>query len=273
MRCFNKPELVMRLLCSLLPVVLVVYPAFSQQHLFPLIHSHNDYKNSTPFFMAYKAHVGSLEADVFLKKGELYVAHIKSEIKRQHTLDSLYLKPLALMLNRNTGFIYSDSTEQLIFLIDLKTKGASTLARLVERLTNYPIIISATSLKIVVSGNVPDPSVWSSYPDHIYFDGRPYLHYTLPQLDRIIMMSDNFTKYSAWKGVGPMPLSDSERLKAIINFVHSKGKKVRFWATPDMPDAWQTLIALGVDYISTDKVSEVSQFIKEASARDYSDDH
>ncbi|WP_431291859.1 hypothetical protein [Pedobacter sp. P26] len=49
-------------------------------------HSHNDYKQEIPLLAAYYAEMGSIEADVFLKEGQLYVAHEASEIKPDFTL-------------------------------------------------------------------------------------------------------------------------------------------------------------------------------------------
>ena len=36
-------------------------------------HSHNDYVRANPFYLAYNCHFASIEADVFLVDGELYV--------------------------------------------------------------------------------------------------------------------------------------------------------------------------------------------------------
>ena len=44
-------------------------------------HSHNDYKQQIPLLEAYYAGMGSIEADVFYRDGELYVAHDSKEIK------------------------------------------------------------------------------------------------------------------------------------------------------------------------------------------------
>jgi len=39
-------------------------------------------------------------------------------------------------------------------------------------------------------------------------------------------------------------------------------KPVRFWATPDTPAAWNFLMEAGVDVINTDKINELSSFLK-----------
>jgi hypothetical protein len=54
-----------------------------------------------------------------------------------------------------------------------------------------------------------------------------------------------------------------ERLKKIVDFVHSKGKKMRFWLTPDNPNAWKTLSDLGVDFINTDTPKALKAFLND----------
>ena len=65
------------------------------------IHSHNDYNRKSPFFDAYKAHAASIEADVFLVDGELYVAHDREDIRSWRTLRNLYLDPIRQLFRAN----------------------------------------------------------------------------------------------------------------------------------------------------------------------------
>jgi alkaline phosphatase len=39
------------------------------------------------------------------------------------------------------------------------------------------------------------------------------------------------------------------------------GKKIRFWNAPDNLNSWKIFIGLGVDYINTDQVGEISPFL------------
>jgi alkaline phosphatase len=56
---------------------------------------------------------------------------------------------------------------------------------------------------------------------------------------------------------------DRKKIEDVIQSVHARGKKFRFWATPDVVNAWITLGKLGVDYIGTDKVVDLNKFMKE----------
>jgi len=57
-------------------------------------HSHNDYEQKSPFYLAYNAHFGSIEADIWAVGEDLFVAHNKSNIKSERSLDSLYIQPI-----------------------------------------------------------------------------------------------------------------------------------------------------------------------------------
>jgi alkaline phosphatase len=122
-------------------------------------HSHNDYEQQQPFHLAYQENFGSIEADIHLVNGKLYVAHDKINIKEDRTLALLYLDPIKDQL---------DAIDSIQLLIDIKSDALSTLAALISVLQNYPEIIQSSKIKIVISGNRPDPEQWSTYPDYIY---------------------------------------------------------------------------------------------------------
>ena len=51
-------------------VAALLFPlALSAQQRPVLLHSHNDYNRTVPFWEAYSQHCGSIEADVFLEGG------------------------------------------------------------------------------------------------------------------------------------------------------------------------------------------------------------
>ena len=79
------------------------------------------------------------------------------------------------------------------------------------------------------------------------------------------MISDNFSKYSSWKGVGDIPQNDRIAIQNMIDKVHAMGKKIRFWNAPDNLESWKLFKTLGVDYINTDHISELAAFVKKDS--------
>ena len=113
----------------------------SAQYTVQNAHSHNDYANSVPFWTAYNAHFGSIEADIFAIDGKLIVAHTKSETKEGRTLDDLYIKPLVLRYEQNRNQPWLDYDGELQLLIDLKTPASPTLDLLVQKLKKYQLKI------------------------------------------------------------------------------------------------------------------------------------
>src|SRR5580704_15742081 len=102
-------------------------------------HSHNDYENPIPFFTAYEAGFGSIEADIFLVGDQLYVAHDTIELKTHRTLRQYYLDPLIEAVRKNKGHAFADSNAVLQMLIDIKTDSIHTLDALIEVLRNFSI--------------------------------------------------------------------------------------------------------------------------------------
>jgi alkaline phosphatase len=233
-------------------------------------HSHNDYEQKIPFYLAYHQYFGSVEADVFLKNDTLFVAHEAADMKPSRTLSSLYLNPLAEVIRENKGKLFTDSDQSMQLLIDLKTSAAQTMPALVAELEKYKAILAPKGpVKIVLSGNTPAPAEFGNYPDYIYYDGRPGISYTPAQLERIGLISQAFPNYTRWKGKGVLTKDEKVKIEKVISEVHEKGKKIRFWATPDHINAWKMLMNLGIDYINTDKVQELGSYLKRRKNSEY----
>lgn len=227
-------------------------------------HSHNDYHQNIPLLTAYYAGMGSIEADVFLKDGALYVAHDPSEIKAGITLKKLYLEPLAGFYRQNGNRPYSDSTHRLQLVVDIKKDYAKVLAQLTKDLEGYQDVFNSSknskAIRIVISGDVPVPADFKNYPDYISFDGRPYTTYTEDQLKRVAMISDDIKNYTPWNGKGNPTAPDLAKLTAVIEKAHQQDKPFRFWATQDSPNTWIVLERLGADWINTDQPEKLKEF-------------
>ncbi len=241
----------------------------AQNYTSSSVFAHNDYTQPIPFYSAYELEVGYIEADVFLRDGRLLVAHTQSEIDTKKTLDSLYLKPLVKQINAHSGFAYKDTKKSLTLMIDLKTEGLSTLHELVKLVSRYPKLLAAKNFEIVISGNVPEPIRWAEFPEFIHFDGRPGKKYTSEQLSRISLISTAFTEYSPWNGKGVLPVLELRKIQQIKAETQALGKKLRFWASPDFPNAWIQLMNLNIDVIGSDQVSQLITFMAEMPKNTY----
>jgi alkaline phosphatase len=224
-------------------------------------HSHNDYEQKSPFWLAYNNHFGSIEADIFLVHGELMVAHDSNELKRNVSLEISYLHNLAACLEKNEGYPYPDPKEKLQLLIDIKSDSLETLNQLIWLLNQYPQITGNPDIRIVITGRRPDPILFAGYPSFIYFDGVLSENYPDAVLPRIKMFSDDFRKYSAWNGKGKIPWKDRSALQAKIKKAHELGIDVRLWNAPDIINAWMIFEDLQVDYINTDHIADLSKFM------------
>ena len=125
-------------------------------------HSHNDYANEIPFWLAYNNHFGSIEADIWAVKGDLYVGHNSSDIKPERSLDILYIQPIVKIFRQNKGKAWKDYPSTFQLLIDLKTTVEPTLSLLVDKLKQYPDVfdpnINKNAIRIVITWNRPEPS-------------------------------------------------------------------------------------------------------------------
>ncbi|OQP65245.1 hypothetical protein A3860_16375 [Niastella vici] len=230
-------------------------------------HSHNDYQQSAPLFSAYNLQFGSVEADVILANDELLVAHTERDVPQHRTLEELYLKPIQGYIQANKGYPYADTSRKLILMLDIKSEAIPTLNKIVDILQKYPELIHTPKFKVLISGNKPDPSSYISFPSFVVFDGLLSTRYSKDALSRIIMLSDNFVTYSTWKGTGPIPENVFEKLQKLITKAHGLGKEVRLWNVPDFDDAWSKVIELGVDYIDSDSIKALAQFLKKQSGK------
>ena len=215
-------------------------------------HSHNDYAQQKPFHLAYNEGFGSIEADIHLVNNSILVGHDAKDLVATSTLENLYLKPLVA---------YNQLDRKLQLLIDIKTDAIQTLDQLVNLLSKYPSVTNSKNIKIVISGNAPAPALFEKYPNYIWFDGRLSIKYTASQLARIALISEDYYKVIDFKPKWPLDSLTIDKTRLFIDQVHQLNKPVRLWASPDNTAAWEQFMQWGVDYINTDKINELADFI------------
>ena len=234
-------------------------PACAQKFTVERAHAHNDYLHPLPFYTAWKAGFGSIEADVFPVNGDLFVAHNKKEIQPQNTLKHLYLDPLLRELKK-------DGSRKLILLIDLKENYASCLQILLPQLAPLKKYFFTGNdknkpLHIIITGERPVPAEYKNYPDYIFFDDDLKLSHTPIEWKRVGLVSLSFKRYSSWNGKDTLPVKDKDLLEQVVDTVHKAGKEIRFWAAPDNEKSWSLQISLGVDLVGTDQIKAFSEFL------------
>ena len=224
-------------------------------------HSHNDYEQAIPFWMAWQERFGSIEADIWLVNGQVIVGHDKKEATAGRRLEDYYIRPLAACMAENHGHPYSDTTRSLMMLIDIKADSVATLDALIALLNKYPLLERSPAVKWVISGNRPPPDRYTSYPPFIAFDGVLHARYSHEALSRIVLMSDDLKDYTKWDGRSDLSGPDRDRLLTAIRSAHARHLPVRFWDAPDLPAAWRRLCDLRVDYINTDHIRELAAWL------------
>lgn len=226
-----------------------------------IIHSHNDYTHKLPFWDAYNNKAGVIEADVYPLNGELMVAHDKKDIKAGNTLMHMYIEPITQLFSSEQ----KDSLHSFYLMIDIKEDETTVLKILMDVLQQYPSAFNRDSNKnavqVFISGERPPDTTFRNYPAYIMFDGIPGKNYAAEDLKKIVMLSDNFRRYSNWNGTGALPAADSIKIENMIAAAHATGKPVRLWGAPDTKQCWHAILNLHADVINTDKVQACRQFL------------
>jgi hypothetical protein len=236
----------------------------------PQAHAHNDYEHKRPLADALAHGFSSVEADIYLRGGELLVAHDAVDLRPERTLEALYLQPLAQRVKADGGRVYKNGPKFWL-LIDLKSDGEPTYKALDAVLAKYRDMLSTTvegkheerAVTVVISGNRPIKFITEQTTRYAGIDGR------LTDLDSDVpehlmpMISDNWMLRFKWRGQGAMPADERARLRSIVEKAHERGRIVRFWATPEEPALWRELRDAKVDLINTDKLAELKAFLLE----------
>jgi len=233
-------------------------------------HAHNDYYHDRPLLDALDHGFCSVEADVYLVDGKLLVAHSRNEIKPENTLQKLYLEPLRQRVTANDGRVFPD-VETITLLVDIKSRGTATYETLHQLLESYAEILTSVTdeklasgaVQVVVSGNRDWDAIAKSNPRYVGVDGRlSDLDSELPS-DLLPMISDNWGVHFKWRGDGPFPDEERQKLLDVVRKSHAAGRRVRLWATPESEAVWKALLEADVDHINTDQLERLSKFLRQ----------
>lgn len=237
-------------------------------------HAHNDYEHERPLLDALDHGFTSVEADVWLRRGRLLVAHEEADLDRRRTLESLYLGPLRKRVAEHDGAVYDDWDGSLQLLVDIKTDGRPTyraihraLLRHRALLTRFAPRFEQGAVEVVISGNRPLDLMQGQRRRFAGYDGRlsDLSSGLSPRL--MPLVSDNWSEHFDWRGEGPMPAAERAELHAMVRRAHASGYRLRFWETPDDPGAartrlWSALADAGVDHLNTDDLAGLSRFLR-----------
>lgn len=169
------------------------------------IHSHNDYWRDLPFYTALSVGCISIESDVWLYNGTLYVGHEPSSLSPARTFQSLYIEPILSVLNHenpvspfvtsktHNGVFDGYSSQTLYLFVDVKTPGETTWPYVVQGLqplrdagylTTYDGTgVTPGAVTVIGTGNTPLDQIQNKkFRDYFYDAPIPLLETTLSNI-------------------------------------------------------------------------------------------
>jgi hypothetical protein len=258
------------------------------------IHSHNDYDRDIPLFRALSVGCSSVEADIWLVKGDLQVAHTQRSLKPGRTLQSLFLNPIYNILQQQNmqnpnvnqtstpliGVFNNKPRETLVLLLDFKSDPSDSFPLVVGQLTpfreagylthwdgthviNGPLTIVASGLASkridlveASSGTVflDAPITDLAQPDSPYNSSNSY--YASSQLAKAISGNVPLSGFNA---------EQKKRIETLVKDAQAKGLKSRFWATPAWPiglrdRVWKQLVYRNVGMLNVDDIATAAMW-------------
>jgi hypothetical protein len=234
------------------------------------VHAHNDYEHKQPLIDALDHGFCSVEADIYLVDGRLCVAHERSEVRPERTLQALYLDPLRERVKKNGGRVYPGGPE-VTLLIDLKTDWPRIYPVLRGVLKEYADILvtfhdgvrETNAILAIVTGDRARTMFDGETTRYAALDGELADLDLGKSTDLVPWISGNWYKTFLWRGQGTMDPEERVKLKAIVSRAHQQGRKVRFWGAPDQLVFWQELFNDDVDLINTDDLAGAQKFLLE----------
>ncbi|MFO0796293.1 MAG: phosphatidylinositol-specific phospholipase C/glycerophosphodiester phosphodiesterase family protein [Gemmataceae bacterium] len=235
----------------------------------PRAHAHNDYEHERPLHDALAHGFRSVEADVWLTREGLLVAHTPFGLKAGRTLQALYLDPLRARVRANGGSVHRNGPP-FYLLVDVKTDAATTGDALAKVLADYADILTTTrdgkterkAVTVVVSGNADRAALTKAAVRHAAIDGRPADLDGDAPAELVPWVSASWGSQFRWDGTGPMPTAERDRLREFVRKAHAKGRMVRFWGAPETPAVWRELVAADADLINTDRLADLRAFLR-----------
>ncbi|KAI5121817.1 hypothetical protein M0805_003253 [Coniferiporia weirii] len=273
---------------------LLQYPSQFTQNIVPKqIHSHNDYWRDVPLLTALSLGVASVEADVWLINGTLFVGHELAALTEVRTFESLYVNPLVKIIegqNPLTKFTAGETSFNGVFdmagdvplqlLVDVKTDGVEALPVILQALeplrqrkfltTFSNGTISPGPVLVIGTGNSPLEQVKELSPRDYFFDA-PLDQLTNSSLNTnwddtlSPIASTDYGSSVGWDGINNITEIQRATILSLVSDAHSRGIKARFWDTPGWPisartNVWVELMNDGADWLNADDLEAASSF-------------
>jgi hypothetical protein len=226
-------------------------------------YSHNDYQNRRPLHEALRLGYRGVEADLILREGELRVAHSGAESKRGHTLETMYLQTLRIILQK-CGRVLTPAAA-FILNLELKERSRAAYDSLLAVLAHYPDLLEAPSrgtipaVEIILVGWAP-PAAEAITPLEKRL-GRQYKITTRTQRSAPVLtgsvrlISLDYGKTIRWSGKGPVPQNAARWLDQVrVVKGMSSRHLARAYNVPANTAVYRLLLEGGIDLIGTEEL-------------------
>lgn len=242
----------------------------SQNIHLPNAYAHNDYWHKRPLLDALANGYSHIEADIYLRKGNLIVTHIFPFLRKKRTLEKLYLKPLVNYITAKDKDRNLDYTYPITLMVDIKSDADKTYKALQPLLEKYKSVLSRyengkvvlRQVTIVLSGHKPYDAIKDEESRLVFIDeDLRKVNKDSAHIDMYPIASCKYSSLINWKGKGAISNADRRRLCAYVLKAHEHGKKVRLWASPENKAVWKELLKCGVDLINTDRLTALKNFL------------
>ncbi|KAK4127869.1 hypothetical protein N657DRAFT_641921 [Parathielavia appendiculata] len=267
------------------------YPTDFLRDVVPLpCHSHNDYWRKVPLFTALYAGCTGVEADVWLRNGDLLVGHDTASLQPNRTFQSLYVNPLVDILTRQNpstdfyngtqnGVFDTDPRQTLVLLIDLKTNGPETwpwIMKQLEPLRERGWLSYSENgqfhqgpVTVVGTGNTPFDLILgnsTTSPRVAFFDAP------LDKLEESGFNSTNsyYASVDFWDAIGQVwwkgepSQAQLGKIRGHLREARSRGLVSRYWGLPAWPihvrnRVWQVLVEEGIGMLNVDDLDAATK--------------
>jgi hypothetical protein len=232
-------------------------------------HAHNDYEHEHPLVDALEHRFYSVEADVYLNGGKLVVSHLNLPWEPNRSLEQLYLEPLQARVEAQ-GSAHGDGVPFTLW-IDLKEGGRELVDTLHTVLDKYPMLtrvdgdtVTQGPVTVVLTGvDAAKRDFVTRYPQRRAMrDSNDYSPDAPPADSAWRYYALNWSDYLDGSSTGALDESQRARLACIVENAHAQGRAVRFFGTPNHPDAWREALGAGVDFLGADDLAGLDTFLE-----------
>jgi hypothetical protein len=228
-------------------------------------HAHNDYEHDAPLQEALAQRFYSVEADVFLAEGVVMVGHYSTALKG--SLKELYLDPLQARIDEKQS-AHGDGVRFTLW-IDFKEDSQAIQDALADLLAQYEMLsvfgqegAKDNAVLVVLTGAQAAKEAFVAAPTRrAQRDSNHHAPADPPADDKWTHYALKWGTYVDWNGWGEPSDEVRDAMKDLVDDIHAKGRKVRFYAAPDREESWQLQLEVGVDFINTDRLDDLSPFL------------